>query len=83
MAESIKSTKINVCLTGLISHGDDLESKRMKANLLLWDMCFEEKIALVDHPNILAGKHLNGSKLHLHPKGDSILVTSILEASRT
>ena len=43
----------------------------MKTNLILCDMCSEEKIAFVDHPNILAGKHLNGSKLHLNPKDDS------------
>ena len=83
LAKSIRSAKINVCISGLVARADDLESKRMKTNLILCDMCSEEKIAFVDHPNILAGKHFNGSKLHLNPKGDSILATNILEASRT
>ena len=83
-AKSIRSTRSNVCTSCLIARGDDLESNRMKTKLLLCGMCSEEKIAFVDHPNILAGKHLNGSKLlHLNPKGDSILPTSILEASIT
>ena len=78
-AKSIRSTRINVCISCLIARGDDLESNRMKTKLLLCGMCSEGK-----HPNILAGKHLNGSKLlHLNPKGDSILPTSILEASIT
>ena len=81
MAKSIRSTEINVCISGLIARGDDLESKRMKTSLLY--MYSEEKIAFVDHPNILAGKNLNVSKLHLNRKGDSILAANILKASRT
>ena len=81
LAKSIRSNEINVCISGLIVHGDDLESKGMKTNLILCDMCSEKKIAFVDHPNVLAGKYLNGSKLHLNPKGNSIIATNILKSS--
>ena len=45
-------------------------------------MCSEEKITFYEHANILAEKHLNGSKLHLNKSGDSILASNILRASR-
>ena len=35
LAKSIRSHEINVCVSGLIARGDDLESKRMKTNLSL------------------------------------------------
>ena len=83
LAKFIRSNEINVCVSGLVARGDDLESKRIKTNLILCDMCSKDKITFVDHPNILAGKHLNGSKLHLNQKGDSILAANIFEATRS
>ena len=70
LAKSTRSNEINVCVSGLIAREDDLESKRVKTNLILSDMCSEEKIKVVDQTNILTRKHLNGSTLHLNQKGD-------------
>lgn len=77
LAKIITSKDIKVCVSGLIAHGDMLEEKRVKTDLILSDMCHEEMITFVDNQNIEAHRHLNRSNRHLN----RILANNILKAS--
>ena len=70
-AKSIEEKGVKVVISGLIARGGYLETKRKRVNLILADMCRDEKFRFVDHQNIKPLQHLNRSKLHRTEKGIS------------
>ena len=76
LAHSIKAKDINVIISGLVRRGDNLESKRIKTNTILKDMCDEENMKYMEH-NIKI-EHLNRILLHLNNYGDSIIANNFL-----
>ena len=68
--------------SALVAQGDSLKEKRMRTNLILQDLCQEEDVLFIDHAEIRANKHLNGSKLHCNRSGDSILARGIVFTSQ-
>ena len=77
LAHSIKAKGINVIISGLVRRGDILESKRIKTNAIIKNMCGEENMKYIEHNNIKL-EHLNRSLLHLNKYGDSILANNFL-----
>ena len=83
LAKSIEEKGVKVVVSGLIARGDYLETKRKRVNLILADMCRDERFRFVDHPNIEPLQHLNRSKLHLNREGDNILAENFLEVCKS
>ena len=83
LAEHIKNHGIEVVVSGIIARGEKhLDREREKVNFILEDLCSEKKLTFIDHPNIVAIKHLNRSKLHLNSLGDTILTNNLLSSLR-
>ena len=82
LAKSISGNGIEVIISGLITRGDRYESKRKKVNFVLQDLCSQNGFAFVEHSNIHANKHLNGSQIHLNQHGDNILGNNLLDLLR-
>ena len=76
-ALSIKAKDVNVIISGLVRRGDNLESKRIKTNTIIKDMCDEENMRHMEHNNIKS-EHLNLSLLYLNKYGDSIITNNFL-----
>ena len=68
-------------VSALIARGDSLEEERIRANLILQELCHEEDVPFIDHGETGADKHLNGSEHHLNRFGDGILAREFLFAS--
>ena len=77
LAHSIKAKDINEISSGLVRRGDNLESKRIKTNTIIKDMCDEENMTYMEHNNIKV-EHLNRSLLHLNKYGDGIIANNFL-----
>ena len=77
LAHSIKVKDINVITSGLVRRGDNLESKRIKTNTIMKDMCDEENMRDMKHNNIKT-EHPTRSLLHLNKYGGSIIANNFL-----
>ena len=79
LAIEMKTEKNEVMVSCLISRGDKLNDKAMQVNNILKRECEQHKMLLIEHSNILADKHLNGSKLHLNYRGTIALARNFLD----
>ena len=77
LAHSMKAKYINEISSGLVRRGDNLDSKRIKTNTIIKDMCDEENMTYIEHNNIKL-EHLNRSLLHLKNYGGNIIAINFL-----
>ena len=69
----------DVIISGIIARNDELNEKGKKVNDLLKIRCNSNDLGFMDHSNILAHKHLNGSGIHLNFNGTINLADNFLK----
>ncbi len=78
----MKTDTNDVMVSSLIARSDDtkLYRKSLEVNRFLKDDCNRYDLFFIDNTNIEAGKHLNGSGLHLNYRGTVTLVRHFTES---
>ena len=78
LAKEIKSVKNDVIVSGIILRNDSNNKKGNEVNAFLKSKCSENSFLYCDNSNI-SRNCLNGSGLHLNPKGTVLLANNFLE----
>ena len=79
LALDLKNDENDVIISGIIARNDELNEKGKKVNDLLKIKCNSNDLGFMDHSNILAHKHLNGSGIHLNFNGTITLADNFLK----
>ena len=85
LAISLKNNQHDVSASNIILRTDNskLNAKRCKVNQVLYELCHERNIYLIDHSKKIKPNHLNKGKLHLNKNGSNILSSTFVnEISR-
>ena len=78
LAKDLKTDGNEVIVGGIVARSDALHEKGMHVNELLVTKCSQNSLAFIDHSNILANKHMNGSGIHLNFLGTKLLSDNFL-----
>ena len=76
LAASIKTQDIEVAISAIVPRGDSYNEKAMLVNDYLQNIIENTGYKFIRHDNIKPENHLNGSKLHLNQKGNSIFTSN-------
>ena len=81
LAADLRNGVNEVVVSAIISRGDDsmLNTKAKTVNEKLKTLCGENSLDLIEHQNINATKHLNGSALHLNRMGTVLLANNLIK----
>jgi len=80
IGSKLKNDKHDVSISNIIARNDSLKDKVKEVNDCLESICIERNFHLIDHSKTLNHRHLNGSRLHLNDRGDSILEKDFVNA---
>ena len=83
LALQLKTDLNDVMISSIISRADSYNAKGAEVNLQLKAECERYNLMFIDHSNISANKHLNGSGLHLNYKGTVTLANNFLRYIKT
>ena len=78
LARSLKKDNNEVKVSGICPRGDNLNDKASGVNKILEQRCKHYQLGFINHKQMDAKYHTNGSNLHLNRAGDSILAKSFL-----
>ena len=73
ICKNIQTDQRTVSISGIVPRNDNFNNKAMEVNKELLKLCEKENLLFIDNSNINPKTHLNGSKIHLNPKGDEKL----------
>ena len=80
IAQSLKTNDNMVTISGLVPRGDQmLNGKVVQVNDELMEIAQRCKFGFVDHSNINADSHLNGSRLHTNKRGTAIIANNFIK----
>ena len=83
LALQLKTDINDVMVSSITSRADSYNAKGAEVNSKLKIECERYNLMFIDHSNISADKHLNGSGLHLNYKGTVTLANNFLSHIKT
>ena len=75
LATLLKNSQHDVSVSNIIHRADlsKLNAKRCEVNQVLYQLCYERNIYLIDQSKKIKPNHLNKGRLHLNKNGSNIL----------
>ena len=78
LTPSLKSNSCSVAISNITVRNDRYWKKEVQVNGHLKTLFIERNFELITHDNIITGKHLDRSKLHLNKRGRVILSNTFI-----